>query len=481
MRAGVRRLNGVGEGQPRLRLAVGASVALAAAAYLSRGLVAGRYAKAGGLRRADPTPSPAAGLPEIPSPAPGPWAAPAGRWRGAARGAGCGLGSDSAALSDAIAGATLRTSCSATNSSSGSVFAARPAAALAAEGGPLQRVAAAAAAAPRQQSVYVGPRDAATAAWLARLVARRRPDEGAPDPDEGVLHLVEPDPWRARALRRAASSLPVPVSVHPVGAGDQERPFAFWSGPAGSFVRGEGAEQGPVAVRMRRLDNLVRGGPLRLVAVSAPRHEARVLRGARDVLSRTSAVVVELTQSPDSRAVVPLLGGLGFAVFALGCTGVARLRPDRPYWWGSVLAVRPSLGAGGSAHGTRVSDAFLTYGAGEASPWLVAAVRAVALTVIACTALAVIWTLGVPLVCGLLGFTPPPRTPPGEARSPTTAPIESRSPQLGDRVPFSAQLPPAATADAPAAVRSPRAQAGARSETPLSGRTPSAATPSRPP
>eukprot|EP01065_Artemidia_motanka_P004446 TRINITY_DN12103_c0_g1_i1.p1 TRINITY_DN12103_c0_g1~~TRINITY_DN12103_c0_g1_i1.p1 ORF type:complete len:515 (+),score=144.38 TRINITY_DN12103_c0_g1_i1:72-1616(+) len=292
--------------------------------------------------------------------------------------------------------------------------------------GVLRKVASACASAtPSRPRVAVAVGDAP---WLTDLLSETQRGD-----DSSTLHVLEPDPWRATAVRKRHATLSdgVRVRVHPVGAGTVEGPFAFWTGPKGSFVKGEGADGRVAHVRVRKVDNLLRDyysadpPPLTFVAVAAPRSEREALLGSTETLARAAAVVVgDLLPTVDgTRGVVPLLAASGLVPFALGCTGLASLNPNRPHVYGTVLAVRPfllpaidqyvcadfsatNLGEGTVVEAT-VGQVFTRYGAPTATPQLTGWVRALALVILGSAAAAVVWYVGVPVLTGVLGYLLP--------------------------------------------------------------------------
>ena len=77
--------------------------------------------------------------------------------------------------------------------------------------------------------------------------------------------------------------------------------------------------------------------------MSAGRWEQAVLSGADRILNNVAVVMADVTPIPNNSKIVQTLASQGFTVYALGCGSLARINPNKPWWWSPVIGVKDFL------------------------------------------------------------------------------------------------------------------------------------------
>eukprot|EP01064_Diplonema_japonicum_P001744 TRINITY_DN1115_c0_g3_i1.p1 TRINITY_DN1115_c0_g3~~TRINITY_DN1115_c0_g3_i1.p1 ORF type:complete len:454 (+),score=36.76 TRINITY_DN1115_c0_g3_i1:105-1466(+) len=165
----------------------------------------------------------------------------------------------------------------------------------------------------------------------------------------------EPHPTTYATMRNDAthySDKGIQAAVLNLGLGDQDyMNKQFWFNRDSSHssfqrVRGDDYEQVPTLVNVSMLDTLITSTDeivIPIMKVSAGRWEDLVLKGASSVLRNVAVVVADVTAIPANSEIIPTLRKNNFTVYGLGCSSLARIHQDRPYWWSSVIAIKGFL------------------------------------------------------------------------------------------------------------------------------------------
>eukprot|EP01061_Rhynchopus_euleeides_P011551 TRINITY_DN21109_c0_g1_i1.p1 TRINITY_DN21109_c0_g1~~TRINITY_DN21109_c0_g1_i1.p1 ORF type:complete len:412 (+),score=121.32 TRINITY_DN21109_c0_g1_i1:22-1236(+) len=171
------------------------------------------------------------------------------------------------------------------------------------------------------------------------------------------MFMFEPNPVTFRGvketLRQTRVGSRMQLSLFNVGIGPSDGQQMFWfnkDGSRSSFqrVRSDDYEQVPILQNVTRLDSLFptpsREMVVPLLKVSAGRWEESVLRsGEERLLKHVAVVLADVSAIPNNSRIVDTLSRNGFHVYALGCGTLARIHPNRPWWWSPIVAVKPFL------------------------------------------------------------------------------------------------------------------------------------------
>ena len=171
------------------------------------------------------------------------------------------------------------------------------------------------------------------------------------------IHSFEANPQTAELIKkkmRGSDFYRQYVKLYNIGMGNSTMRGSrmFWKNAKepgrGSFqrIRTDDYEQIPVSIRVIPLDDIYSatdGVFIPILKMGAGRWEFAALNAGIQTLKNTAIVVSDTTPVPLNKDVVSLLSSEGFVVYAITNGSLARIPQNAPWWWTSVVAVKPFL------------------------------------------------------------------------------------------------------------------------------------------